>query len=81
MKVLPATLGASNEHYRRLGLSRCQIELWEDGMRTGRVRAGRGLMGAHVLRARPAQLTCASLSGENFFVCVLYLCYESEAGA
>ena len=34
MKVLPATLGASDEHYRRLGLSRSQIELWEDGMRT-----------------------------------------------
>src|SRR5260370_34303503 len=34
MKVLPATLGASDEHYRRLGVSRDRIELWEDGMRT-----------------------------------------------
>lgn len=34
MKALPATLGASEEHYRRLGLSRDRIELWEDGMRT-----------------------------------------------
>ena len=34
MNVLPATLGASDEHYRRLGVSRDKIELWEDGMRT-----------------------------------------------
>ena len=34
MNVLPATLGASDEHYRRLGVSRDRIELWEDGMRT-----------------------------------------------
>jgi len=39
MKVLPATLGTSDEHYCRLGLSRSQIELWEDGMRTD---GGRG---------------------------------------
>ena len=32
MKVLPATLGASDEHYRRLGTSRDRIELWEDGI-------------------------------------------------
>jgi hypothetical protein len=34
MKVLPATLGASDQHYRRLGVSRDRIELWKDGMRT-----------------------------------------------
>src|SRR5438552_14538967 len=39
MRVLPATLGASDEHYRRLGVSRNHIEPWEDGMRTD---GGRG---------------------------------------
>jgi hypothetical protein len=34
MKALPATLGATDEHYRRLGLSRDPIAPWEDGMRT-----------------------------------------------
>jgi hypothetical protein len=34
MKALPATLGASDDHYRRLGLSRDSIAPWEDGMRT-----------------------------------------------
>ena len=34
MTGLPATLGASDEHYRRLGVSKDHIELWEDGMRT-----------------------------------------------
>jgi hypothetical protein len=34
MKALPATLGATDDHYHRLGLSRHRIELWEDGMRT-----------------------------------------------
>jgi hypothetical protein len=34
MRGLPATLGASDQHYRRLGLSRNHIEPWEDGMRT-----------------------------------------------
>jgi len=34
MKELPAKLGASDEHYRRLGISKSRIELWEDGMRT-----------------------------------------------
>ena len=34
MSVLPATLGTTDEHYRRLGLSRQHIEQWEDGMRT-----------------------------------------------
>jgi hypothetical protein len=34
MKALPATLGTTDDHYHRLGLSRHRIELWEDGMRT-----------------------------------------------
>ena len=34
MTGLPATLGASDEQYRRLGVSKDHIELWEDGMRT-----------------------------------------------
>jgi hypothetical protein len=34
MAGLPARLGASDEHYIRLGMSRDHIELWEDGMRT-----------------------------------------------
>ena len=34
MTDLPATLGASDEQYRRLGMSKDHIELWEDGMRT-----------------------------------------------
>jgi hypothetical protein len=41
MKVLPATIGASDEHYRRLGVSRDYIELWEDGMISGRFRHAR----------------------------------------
>ena len=39
MKVLPATLGATEDHYRRSGLNKDHIELWEDGMRTD---AGKG---------------------------------------
>lgn len=38
MKVLPATLGTSDEHYRRLGVSRDRVELWENGMRTDGAR-------------------------------------------
>src|SRR5579884_2027069 len=34
MRILPAILGTSDEHYHRLGLNRDRIELWEDGMRT-----------------------------------------------
>ena len=34
MKALTATLGTTDAHYRRLGLSRDSIEPWEDGMRT-----------------------------------------------
>ncbi len=29
MKELPAKLGASEEHYRRLGISKSRIELWK----------------------------------------------------
>lgn len=34
MRGLPATLGASEEHSRLLGISKDHIAAWEDGMRT-----------------------------------------------
>ena len=33
MTGFPATLGASDEQYHRLGVCKNHIELWEEGMR------------------------------------------------
>ena len=58
MKVLPAALGVSDEHYHRLDLSHDRIELWEDGMRTdggkGTYECGRTTFGDGI-RSSPSR--------------------------